>query len=612
MAEEKNMTQVTVSTDTSDMISGRIIVDQDAKIPMRDGTLLDCDVYRMEGAEPRPVMLMKAPYDNKQFWGIHSQIISPYVMAQKGFVAVVAEDRGREASEGLWRPYLDDENDTYDTIEWCGTQPWSDGNVGMYGNCGYGYESFTGAACGNPHLKAVFAHTTTPNPYHGWTYENGFYHLAFMSAWSAVQGMNTSMKELGEDMQAFGTKWYPAFLRYYLSGAHRPPRPEHAWEAAPRDLPVSEVPVLSELPYWQDWMKHPTYDEFWKASDNIAKAKLGQVKVPVFMLICWYDNSCQANIDLFHALCENCDPELAKQHRLLIGPWDHSAYYNNRASCAGERDFGFVNETGTSLSIPLILGWFKKYLKGEGDGAIPGDNQVRYFQMGENAWHEEPTWPVATEDKVLFLHSDGCANGSDGDGMLAGYTGAADETPDTYDYDPLDPVMSVGGRTMLFATGVFDQAEMEKRSDVLCYTTPLLKEDIVVAGPIKLDLYAATSAVDTDFFAKLVDVEPDGYVANISEGMVRARFRNSLEEPELLEGGETVRYEVQIADVAHTFKAGHKLRLVIQSADFPNFDRNLNCATIPVQAREEEAVVAKQTIFHDAERPSKLTLAVVK
>ena len=411
----------------------------------------------------------------------------------------------------------------------------------MYGNCGYGYESFTGAACGNPHLKAVFAHTITPNPYHGWTYENGFYHLAFMSAWSAVQGMNTSMKELGEDMAAFGTKWYPAFLRYYLSGAHRPPRPEHAWEAAPRDLPVSELPVLSELPYWQDWMNHPTYDDFWKASDNIAKAKMGQVKVPVFMLICWYDNSCQANIDLFHELCAQSDPELAKQHRLLIGPWDHSAYYNNRASCAGERDFGFENETGTSLSIPLILGWFKKYLKGEGDGAIPGDNQVRYFQMGEGAWHEEPTWPVATEEKVLFLHSDGGANGADGDGALAGYTCAADETPDTYDYDPLDPTMSVGGRTMLFATGVFDQAEIEKRADVLCYTTPLLKEDIVVAGPIKLDLYAATSAVDTGFFAKLVDVEPDGYVANISEALLaqvedRVHFHSKVEEAVVEDG----------------------------------------------------------------------------
>lgn len=384
-----------------------------------------------------------------------------------------------------------------------------------------------------------------------------------------------------------------------------------AWEAAPRDLPVSELPVLSELPYWQDWMAHPTYDDFWKASDNIAKAKLGKVKVPVFMLICWYDNSCQANIDLFKALCEQSDPELAKQHRLLIGPWDHSAYYNNRASCAGERDFGFENETGTSLSIPLILGWFKKHLKGEGEGAIPGDNQIRYFQMGEGAWHEEPSWPVATDEKVLYLHSDGHANGSGGDGLLAGFTQAT-EAADAYDYDPLDPTMSVGGRTMLFATGVFDQAKIEKCDDVLCYTTQTLLEDVAVAGPITLDLYAATSAVDTDFFAKLVDVEPDGYVANISEGMVRARFRNSLEEPELLQGGEVVHNEIQIADVAHTFKAGHRLRLVVQSCDFPNFDRNLNCATIPVQAREEEAVVAKQTIFHDAERPSKLTLAVVK
>ncbi len=603
---------VTASVDMTDIAKGSVVVEQNVMIPMRDGTKLACDVYRINDGVKRPVLLEKSPYDNKQFVGIHEMICSPYVMAQKGFVAVVVEDRGREASEGFWRPYVDDADDTYDAVEWCAAQPWSDGNVGMYGNCGYGYQTFTGVGMAPPHLKAIFAHTTVPNPYDGWTYNNGVFHLAFMSAWAAVQSMNTAARELKAGPEEFG-QFYMNFQRLYLSGSNRPPKPEQAAKAAVRDLPLIDAPVLNKLPYWKEWLAHPTYDDFWKASDNIAKIKASENKVdiPVLQLICWYDNACQGNVEFFNLLKEKSTDRVKNEHRLIIGPWDHSAYYNNRASCAGERDFGFENETGTALSVPMFFSWFNKHLKGIGDGVNPGENQVKYFQMGENAWKEVPAWPVQHEKVKYYLHSEGSAVSSMGNGTLS--TKAPEQEPcDSYVYDPLDPTPSFGGRSMLMATGVWNQAEVEKRNDVLVYTSSALKEDLVVAGPISLELFASSDCVDTDFHVKLVDLEPQGYCANISEGQIRARYRNGCDHEEFLTPDEIVKYDIRIGDVAHTFKVGHRIRVAIASADFPNFDRNLNCKTSPGLAREDEALKATQCIFHDAVRASAITLPVVK
>lgn len=611
LAEERKKASVTVTLDTSGMESSTaIIVEQNVGIPMRDGTIIRCDIYRKNDDKKYPVLIEKSPYENKQFWGIHCIICSPYVMAQKGYVAMVVEDRGRESSDGKWRPFVDDIDDTYDTVEWAAAQPWSNGNVGLYGNCGYGYETYEGALAAPPHLKAIFAHTTAPNPYSDWVYRNGIFHLAFMSAWSAVQGLNTAVHDLGADMMQMGQEFYPTFGRYYLSGRSRPPRPELTAEAAPRDLPVNEIPVLSKLSYWREWLEHPTYDNYWKKCDSVAAAKEGKIKIPVLQLICWYDNSCQGNVELMEAL-QAQGGELAKNHRMVIGPWDHSAYYNNRASCSGERDFGFENETGTSLSIPMLFQWFNYWLKGEGEGFMPGENQVRYFQMGENAWKETTAWPPKHEKVKYYLHSEGVANSSMGNGTLS--TEAPEQEPaDSYVYDPLDPTPSVGGRSMLMATGIWNQADVEKRQDTLVYTTPVLAEDVAIAGPISLDLFAASDCYDTDFFVKLVDVEPDGYCANISEGSVRARYRNGCDKEEFLEPRKPTEFNIKIGDVAHTFKAGHRIRIAITSADFPNFDRNLNCKTYPEQAKEEEALKATQQIFHDSIRASAITLPVVK
>ena len=609
MAEKKSTASVTPTLDTSGITGKTIIVEQDVMIPLRDGTKISCDIYRANDNEKRPVVIEKSPYEKKQFWPIHSQLCSPYVMAQKGYVAVIVEDRGRNMSEGTWHPFIDDAQDTYDAVEWAAVQPWSNGKVGLYGNCGYGYETYQGAAANPPHLKAIFAHTTSPNPYGSWTYHNGVYHLAFMSAWTAVQSMDTAIHDFGMSPEEMGAKYYPEFYRYYLSGRTRPPKPQDAWEAAPRDLPVADIPGLSDMPYWKEWHKHPGYDDYWKQANTIEKAKEGKINVPVLQLIGWYDNSCQDNVEMFKALQENSDPSVRNKHRFVVGPWDHSAYYNNRASYSGERDFGFENETGTSLSIPMFFSWFNYWLKDEGDGFMPGENAIRYFHMGENVWKEAPSWPPAHQEVKYYLHSAGRANSSMGNGTLSEKAPSV-EPLDTYVYDPLDPVLSVGGRSMLMATGVWDQAEIEKRNDVLVYTTPALAEKVAIAGSIKLELYASSNCPDTDFAVKLVDVEPDGYCANITEGIIRARYRNGCDHEVFLNPGEVTKFEISIDDVAHTFMPGHRIRLAIASSDFPNFDRNLNSKISPALGTEKDARKAVQQIFHEGKYPSNIVLPV--
>ena len=602
---------VTMSIDVSNVTGGRIIIDQDVMVEMRDGTKLACDVYRLNDGQKHPVLLEKSPYDNKQFTGIHNMIISPYVCAMKGYAVVVMEDRGREKSEGYWRPFIDDAQDTYDAIDWCSKQEWGTGEVGMYGNCGYGYETFTALTLGHPALKAVFAHTSCPNPYDGWTYNNGIYHLAFMSAWSSVQGMNTAVhNNLLTSQEDFGN-FYGAFLRHYQSGMHRPPKPSDAHGANPDWLPLKDAETLGRLNYWQEWLEHPMYDDFWKASDNVAKLKLmTEIDVPVCQVTGWYDNAAQGNIDVFEILLANSTDRVKKEHRLVMGPWDHSAYYNGRPSCAGERDFGIENDTGMTLSVPLFFGWFDKHLKGVGQGVNPGENQIKYFQLGENAWKEAPVWPIDHENLKYYLHSAGSANSLYGDGTLSTKEPQS-ETADTYVYDPLDPTLSYGGRSMLYCTGIWNQEEAEKKDNMLVYTTRELTEDLAISGPVRLELYASSDCEDTDFHVKVVDVEPDGYCMNVTEGQIRCRYRNGCDHEEFLEPGKEYKFDIRIFDIAHTFKAGHKLRVTITGSDFPNFSRNLNVRTAPEQASKEEAKIATQTVYHDAARPSAIILPVI-
>src|SRR5579885_3343992 len=275
----------------------------------------------------------------------------------------------------------------------------------------------------------------------------------------------------------------------------------------------------------------------------------------------------------------------------------------------GEVDFG---KNAPFDGDEIMLEWYDHLLKGE-ENAMAGGKPVRIFVMGKNVWRDEDDWPLARAKATrFFLHSAGSANSSVGNGSLS-TTAPATERSDSYVYDPADPVPTIGGPLCCDAAhlkpGPFDQKAAEQRQDVLVYTTEAFAKDTEVTGPVTLDLYASTSAVDTDFTAKLVDVWPNGFAQNLTEGILRLRYRNSQEKSELAKPGEIYRLTVDLWATSNVFLAGHRLRLEISSSNFPRFDRNLN--TGEDQATGTKMVKAVNAVYHDTAHPSALILPVV-
>jgi putative CocE/NonD family hydrolase len=574
-----------------------IIIERDVMVPMRDGVRLATDVYRPADGDRHPVLVNGHPYDNDHFLAMHELLFSPLVGAQQGYAVVVQEARGRAGSEGTWRPYGDEGPDAYDTVEWAAAQPWSDGNVGLYGACALGWTAIQGAVEAPPHLKAVFAYMTGTNYHSGWTYSDGAFELGFQISWVWTILARDTMSRLGLE---------PAALE---AAERRLVEAASDVRGSARHLPLIEFPPYQDgvAPYWREWLSHPRYDEFWQRADAVARAD--RIQVPVLHMSAWYDTCLKGHMELHAALQGRGDERVRDRHRLLLGPWDHSAYYNKRPTCAGERDFGPAVMTGPDTLAGAAFQWFDYWLKGEGE-AFQAESRVRYFQMGENVWKDTDTWPPAHTVVPYYLHSAGQANSRLGDGVLDTKPPGT-EPADSYVYDPFDPVPTRGGRSMIdVLPGVENQAQVEERQDVLVYTTPRLTNPLSITGPVSVTLYASSDAQDTDFTAKLVDVEPDGYCANIAEGIVRARYRNGCDREEFLEPGQVTEFRIDLWDMAHTFGADHRIRLEISSSNFPRFDRNLNSRVTPALGSAEDARKAAQQVFHSSQHPSRLELPV--
>ncbi|GAA4672573.1 CocE/NonD family hydrolase [Frondihabitans cladoniiphilus] len=585
----------------SKLVQGNIVTERDVMIPMRDGVRLATDIYRPDDDREHPVMVISAPYDKNDFPRAHLLMFSPFVGALRDYVVLSQDARGRYNSEGTWQPFGDEAEDAYDTVEWAAKQPWSNGNVGLYGSCSLAYHALQGAVEQPPHLKAVFAYATAADFYEGWTYSGGAFELGFQMAYAAVVSPDTlSRQELTAEESEEFTKSIGEISQMFGID------PKKMHEHLPNHLPVIDYPGLRLLPYWKQWLSHPSYDEFWQRANMVERAN--RINVPVLHASSWQDMCLRSHTALNTALLTSSDPSVRDKHRFIIGPWDHSAYYNHREAYAGEREYD--TETGSGFLSPLLLNWFDHWLKGGPEKVMPGENGVRFYQTGENAWKEDVSWPPAHTVTKYFLHSDGRANSRFGNGSLS-LASPEVEPVDSYVYDPLDPVLSVGGQSMGIPIGVYDQAEIEERDDILVFTTPRLAEAVEIAGPVSVTLLASSSAEDTDFTVKLVDVEPNGYCANITEGIVRARYRNDTRHAEFLVPDETTEFEIAMIDTAHTFREGHAIRVEISSSNFPRFDRNLNARITPALGSEADARKAVQRIFHDSARPSALNLPVV-
>ncbi len=566
------------------------IVERDVPVEMRDGVELAADVYHPPDAESNgtPVLLQRTPYNKSNAWIAGGMIFNPLTAVDRGYTVVVQDSRGRFASDGDFDPLRDEMDDGYDTVEWAADQPWSNGSVGVYGSSYMGVTAWHAAVADPPHLEAVMAFLTGANYHDGWAYTGGAFELGFNLRWTIFSLMSDIYGNAKEDLL------------------------DHAEEieSVMKHLPLDDLPPLPEVaPFYMDWLDHPAYDDYWREID--VTRRVDDIQVPVMSVTGWYDNFLKGHLDMYEAIDDAGSETTRDSHRLVVGPWDHEAYISISPSTVGDEVFGPRAASGVGLFGDMAFEWFDHWLKGE--GSIDGP-RFRYYQIGDDEWRNAAQWPPDHTPTRYYLHSDGAANSRFGDGTLT-RTPCGAETPDSYAYDPEDPVPTVGGRLempQIQESGIKDQSGVEERDDVLVYTTPRLPEAVEIAGPIELTLYAATSAPDTDFTGKLVDVRPNGYCAIVSEGIVRGRYRNDRTAAEFLDPGTVYEFDVDLWASAYTFDPGHRIRLEVTSSNFPRFNRNLNSETAPETGTLEDAQVAVQQVHHDEEYPSHVTLPVVE
>jgi putative CocE/NonD family hydrolase len=556
-----------------------VTVERNVAAKMRDGVTLRADIYRPKAEGKFPVLLVRTPYDKTGSMGFGLRA------AARGYAVIAQDVRGRFESEGEWYPFKNESQDGYDTVEWAAALPYSNGKVGMFGGSYVGATQFLAAIAKPPHLSGICPNVTASNYHDGWTYQGGAFEQWFNESWATGLAKNTMRRRLEAGGNAIGwTKILP--LRGY---------------------PVLEAPESEGLaPYFTDWLAHPNYDDYWKQwsiEDHYA-----QVQVPVLSFAAWYDIFLGGSLKNFVRLKTEAGTEAAKRgQRLAVTVGGHAG--QSSTGKVGAVEFG--NKLPADLD-EITLRWYDWLLKGEANG-VEKEKPVKIFVMGKNEWRDEDDWPLArAKNTRYFLHSSGAANGLGGNGSLS-TVAPADEKPDQYVYDPNDAVPTIGGPLCCGAlpTGIGpeDQRPAEARSDVLVYTTPAFAKDTEVTGPVSLDLYVSSSAVDTDFTGMLVDVWPNGFAQNLTSGILRLRYRNSQEKPELANPGETYHIAVDLWSTSNVFLAGHKLRLEVSSSNFPRFDRNLN--TGEEQARATRMIKATNVVYHDKAHSSALTVPIV-
>ena len=557
-----------------------VIVEHNATAVMRDGAKLRADIYRPTADGKFPVLLVRTPYDktNEMEFGAKA--------AARGYVVVEQDVRGRFQSEGEWYPFKNESQDGYDTVEWAASLPYANGKVGMFGGSYVGATQYLAAIAKPPHLAGICPNVTASNYHDGWTYQGGAFEQWFNESWTTGLAMNTMRRrvEAGQNAVAW-TKILP--LTNYA---------------------VLESPPSAGLaPYFADWLAHPNYDEYWKQWS--IEEHYAQIQVPVFSFGAWYDIFLGGTLRNYARLRKEAGSDEAKRGQKLM------VYVGGHAGGSDNRKVGAV-DFGEKLPInfnEIMLSWYDALLKGQ-TSASATEKPVRIFVMGRNEWREEDDWPLSrAKTTKYYLHSAGAANTVSGDGILSTAAPGAEKS-DQYTYDPNDAAPTLGGPLCCgpfppAGLGPQDQSKVESRSDVLVFTTPALTKDLEVTGPVSLDLYVSSSAVDTDFTGKLVDVWPNGLAQNLTEGILRLRYRNSQEKPEIAKAGETYRVTVDLWATSNVFLAGHKLRLEVSSSNFPRFDRNLN--TGEEQAGATRMSKANNVIDHDKAHPSALVLPVV-
>ena len=567
-----------------------ITFERNVATKMRDGVTLRADIYRPQADGKFPVLLQRTPYDKNNGFDFGLKA------AARGYVVIFQDVRGRYASEGEWYTFKNEPNDGYDTVEWAAALPYSNGKVGMFGGSYVGATQMLAAIANPPHLAGICPVVTASNYHSNWTYQGGAFEQWFNESWTSGLAQDTFTRALGKNTNAVAGMWRLPLTSYPLF-----------------NLRQSDPAATASLaPYFLDWLDHPGYDDYWKRLS--IEERFGDITVPALHTAAWYDIFLGGSLRNYEGIKSHGGSEVARNgQRLLVVIGGHSGGGRK----IGEVDFGPAAETKED---DVTLRWYDYLFKGVQNDFASG-KPVKIFVMGTNQWREEEDWPLArAHETKYFLHSAGKANSLRGNGTLS-TAAPANESSDRYVYDPARPVPTVGGPlccdSQHWAPGPRDQRSVEARDDVLVYSTPPLAQDVEVTGPVSLELYAQSSAVDTDFTAKLVDVWPDGFAQNLTEGIIRARYRDSQETSALITPGQVYKFAIDLWATSNVFKKGHTLRLEVSSSNFPRFDRNLNTGDKRYLKTSDEAnseqifTPATNAIYHDAEHPSALILPIV-
>ena len=603
-----------------------VAIEHNVMAPMPDGVSLAADIYYPALGDARapgmfPVILERTPYNK----AAPAQVTKGKYFARRGYVCAIQDVRGRFASEGEWYAFAKEADDGYATVEWLGTQPWSTGKVGTMGDSYAGSDQSALATLNPPHLATMIVAVGASNYYHSSMRHNGVLEQRFLIY---AFRMAATSKEAEAD---------PA-LKIALQQVLMEKVPEMV-----RQFPLKAgTTLLRRLPSYERWaldvLTHADYDDYWKGFRGYTPSEYydEHADVPTLYWGGWYDSYARNTPESYMRL------SALKQspQYLLMGPWTHGQY---EVTYSGDLDFGTEAHVNY-LDMKLL--WFDRWLKGLRSEAADW-SPVRFFTMGTGDgrrviqgapggpgdfpgrihhggyWRNAPDWPLPDTHYTPYYLNGGGVLSSD-----RPEPGASE--PGRYTFDPRNPVPTIGGGISAvddaMQPGGFDQRgradffgcrdtlPLNARPDVLTFETPPLEEALEVTGPIEMHLWASSSAPDTDFTAKLIDVyppsteHPDGLAINITDSIIRARYRNGYEKPEFLTPGQAYEFVFFLYPTSNVFKAGHRIRLDVSSSNWPRFDVNPN--TGGPLGQEQRCQNAHQTIYHDPEHPSHVVLPV--
>jgi putative CocE/NonD family hydrolase len=484
------------------------------------------------------------------------------LVSGQGYAVVAQSCRGRGDSEGRFTPFADEARDGAEVVDWVERQPWFDGRLAL---AGFGYAGFAAwAACSRAKrpVDALVVGLAARDP-HRWLYAGGALQLE-LALWLGVG--------IGERLPLQGRQLDLA--------------------RAVRFRPLREADRVAsrQTDWFRAWVDHPERDAFWEPLTPALPPK----PPPTLLIAGCHHPALGAQLRDHAALCELARSSGAPDPELLLGPWGAAALSRRERARRGARIGG---------ALRPALDFLDRRLRDAPRTGAP----VRVYVRGADAWREAPSWPPPDAQQTTYhLRSGGGANGLDGDGRLRAEP-ASDDPPDRFVYDPADAVPSLGGAALVSPAGPLDQRAVECRGDVLCYTSDPLAADLEIAGPARVVLFAASDAPDTDFTAKLVEVAEDGAAFGLCDGIVRCRRRDERER-KWLEPGRVERLEIELWATSCRVRAGRALRLEISSSSFPRFDRNANTRQEPAAADETRLAAARQTVYHDRERASRLVL----